>query len=107
MNTYIDRPMSVTAEAYIPIRPDLGGHLTVENVKRARWNLPPGCSVRISIYGLSRWDGGVPELIGRFLGESGVADVKIQASARPALLQEFTEAIVNAVETYRAVVRVL
>lgn len=104
MNTTKSR-LRVRATVYVPLRPDPGGHLTAANVRRARWGLVPGCSVRVSIYGLTGWEGGAPTLIGRLLAEGGASEVEIQASARPGRLLEFQEAVVKAAREFTAVVR--
>ncbi|WP_152191725.1 hypothetical protein [Georgenia satyanarayanai] len=93
-------PMRVSTTIYLPLRPERGGRLSLENVRRARWNLTEGSTVRLSIYGLGSWEAGVPELIGRRLAESGVTAVEVQASTSPRTLAAFEQAILSASEAY-------
>lgn len=93
----------ITSRLYVALRPDRGV-LTVQAVREARFHLGPGCHVVVSIYGLNRWQAGVPELLARIFADFGVAVVDIQASARAGLVDDLRDAISAAMADYVRVV---
>jgi len=88
---------------YVPVKPDPEGFLNEASIRNARWNLVTGCTVRISIYGMRGYSSSAPGVLGRILVEGGAAEVEISASAKPALIADFRQAVQDAMVAYASV----
>lgn len=97
--------LPITAVVSVPLRPDPGGHLTMANVRAARWRTYPGCRLRITCYALKGWDPGVPEQIGRILHDARPSAVEVQMNASSGTLRDFMERIQAGAAQYAAVTR--
>lgn len=99
MNSPTRTPLRIIASTYVPLRPEVGV-VTLAAVRRTRWHLTRGGRAVIAVYGMSSWEAGAPEQIGRILAESGVRELYVQASAPANVVDAFTRAIGEAAAAY-------
>lgn len=83
----------ISVSTYVPLRPDPDGILSVEAVRRVRWNIPHNGRVVVSIYGLRDFSGEAASLIGRIVADAGATDVYIQASGNGRVVLRLREAV--------------
>lgn len=98
------QPPRISVSTYVALRPEANGTLTVDSVRRARWNIPQGGRVVISIYGCREFTGEAADLIGRTVTDARAADVFIQVSGAATIAQRLLEYVQEAAATYAQVV---
>jgi hypothetical protein len=94
------RAPRVSVSTYVALRPESDGCLTVEAVRRARWNVQRNGRVVVSIYGLREFQGEAAALIGRIVTDAQAADVFIQASASGTVAARLREYVQNSATEY-------
>lgn len=98
------QPPRISVSTYVALRPDAGGMLTVDSVRRARWNIPEGGRVVVSIYGCREFTGEAAALIGRMVTDQRAADVFIQVSGSATVAQRLLEYVQESAAEYAQVV---
>ncbi len=99
MNKHPKAPR-VSVSTYVALRPEADGCLTVEAVRRARWNVHRNGRVVVSIYGLREFQGEAAALIGRIVTDAQAADVYIQVSGSGTVANRLREYVQESAAEY-------
>lgn len=103
MNKPLKAPR-VSISTYVALRPESDGTLTVEAVRRARWNVARHGRVVVSIYGLRDFTGEAASLIGRIITDGQAADVFIQVSGSGSVAARLRQHVEDSTIEYAQVV---